>query len=130
MFKEFVLEIVLNDISTELKTQEKYKYYTFKHDYEMQHARLVTELTSILDPAKETIEPCITINEKVFGNRYGSCFRMTSNKFYTWSGDVDTGSITVYFSDEYHDKLIAYGYTEEEVKYIEKIRDVLKEYTF
>lgn len=125
MFKEFVLEIVLNDISTELKTKNKNS--TIKHDYEMQYAQLVTELTTLIEPDKGTVH-CITINEKVFGNAHGSCFRMTSTKFYACSGDVDVGSITLYFSDDYHNKLIAYGYTEEEIQYLEKIREILKEH--
>lgn len=125
MFKEFVLEIVLNDISTELKTKNKND--TIKHDYEMQYARLVTELTTVIDP-NIGMKPCITINEKVFGKPFGSCFRMTSSKFYAWSGEMDSSSITVYFEDDYHDKLIAYGYTEEEIQYLEKIREVLKQY--
>lgn len=125
MFKEFVLEIVLNDVSTELKNKDK--NHIIKHDYEMQYAQLVTELSTLIDPGKGTV-PCITINEKVFGKTHGSCFRMTSTKFYAWSGDVDTGSCTVYFADDYHDTLIAYGYTEEEIQYLEKIRVVLKEY--
>lgn len=125
MFKEFVLEIVLNDISTELKTKDKNS--TIKHDYEMQYAQLVTELSTLIIPDKG-LTPCITINEKIFGNTNGSCFRMTSTKFYAWDGNNDNGSITIYFADEYHDKLISYGYTKEEIKYLEKIREVLEEY--
>ncbi|SOK58737.1 hypothetical protein [Yersinia phage fHe-Yen9-04] len=122
MFKESVLEIVLNDIISEVKLKD-----SMKHDYEMQYARLITELTTMIDP-NTGMEPCITINEKIFGDTRGSGFRMTSSKIYTWKGIADTSSITVHFNKGYKQELLDFGYTEEEVMYLEKILEVIKEH--
>jgi hypothetical protein len=121
MFKDFVLEVVLNDIISEVNLKA-----LTKHDYEMQYAQLITELTTMVEPNTGTV-PCITINEKVFGSALTSGFRMTSSKIYTWKAIEGIPSITVYVNNGFEQQLLDFGYTDEEIKYLKKIIKVLKD---